>query len=59
MKENTLLTEKNMKALEYLVELVGESNINNKDYILDINVNREKRLDILDKLDDILNDISK
>ena len=33
--------------------------INNKDYILDINVNREKRLDILDKLDDILNDISK
>ena len=34
-------------------------NINNKDYILDINVNREKRIDILDKLDDILNDISK
>ena len=34
-------------------------NINNKDYILDINVNREKRIDILDKLDDILNDLSK
>lgn len=33
--------------------------INNKDYILDINVNREKRIDILDKLDDILDDISK
>ena len=32
MQENTLLTEKNMKALEYLVELVGESNINNKDF---------------------------
>ena len=32
MQENTLLTRENMKALEYLVDFVSDSNSNNKDF---------------------------
>ena len=32
MQENTLLTKENMKALEYLVDFVSDSNSNNKDF---------------------------